>query len=403
MSSITLTHAGLPDKIKDRQSLVRLVCRVGRQGLGLNDRQVRYLKLAIWSCRETDFAPGSICAHWLSVTAIATELSCTVRQVHNIECALEHKGLIARTIGSGGRRRGVRDAAGKVCWVEGIDLGPLLQPAMLDRLLECQGQLEQEELALEILRTEIQLTRRLIRANGDDDAMARSDAILPRGRTSRMTDRARLEEILDALRAIHAVISEACGAAEISDADAVSSDASEILDAPYILPKTSQNPCTGKPEAQPATISPRQAILLASTSYQARVERYGGPTLANLVEASCEACSDLGISAREWGSLCSRIGREAAALTILIVDRSARLEEDDRYHARKPMACARGIASRVETSRGNLRGMLLAGQSMDLDRDLPPHLAQRRQGAGSQSIGALAAQALSGLGGRAWS
>ena len=234
MSSVTLTHAGLPDKIKDRQSLVRLVCRVGRQGLGLSDRQIRYLTLAIWSCRETDFHPGSTCAHWMSVTAMASELSCTVRQIHNIECALERKGLIARTIGSGGRRRGVRDAGGKICWVEGIDLGPLLQPTMLDRLLECLGQLEQEELALEILRTDIQLTRRLIRACGDEDAMARSDAILPRGRTSRMTDRSRLEEILDALRAVHAVISEACGAAEISDADAVSSDASEISDAPWL-------------------------------------------------------------------------------------------------------------------------------------------------------------------------
>lgn len=403
MSSISLTHAGLPDKIKDRQSLVRLVCRVGRQGLGLSDRQIRYLTDAIWTCREPDFDPGSICAHWMSVTAMADKLNCTVRQVHNIECALERKGLIARTIGSGGRRRGVRDAAGKICWVEGVDLAPLLQPAMLARLLECQEQLEHEKLALEILRTEIQLTRRRIRASGDNDAMARSDSILPRGRTSRMTDRAYLEDILEALRAVQAVISEACGAAEISDADAISSGASEILDAPYILPRTSQNHCTGKPDPQPTTISPRQAILLASTSYQARIERYGGPTLTSLVEASCEACSDLGISAREWGSLCSRIGREAAALTILIVDRNTRLEQDDRYHARKPIACARGIASRVETGRANLRGMLLAGQSMDLDRDLPSHLAQRRQGAGSQSIGALAAQALSGLGGGAWS
>ncbi len=161
MSSIALTHGGVPDKIKDRQLLDRLVRRVGRHGLGLNDRQIRYLTLAIWICRETDFHPGSTCAHWMSVTAMADKLNCTVRQVHNIECALEQKGLIARTIGSGGRRRGARDAAGKICWVEGIDLGPLLQPVMLDRLLECQEQLEHEELdddsLVQILRDKLPL------------------------------------------------------------------------------------------------------------------------------------------------------------------------------------------------------------------------------------------------------
>ncbi|MCJ2188595.1 replication initiation protein RepC [Novosphingobium beihaiensis] len=376
MVSVTQRHDGLCETIKGKRGLIELIRDIGRKGLGLNARQIRYLEISIDWCREGDFREGAICAHWQGVDTLAQELGCSVRQVWNIEMSLEDAGLIQRTFGRNGHRCGKRGGAKDILWAAGINLAPLLDPEMLLRLLELRKDLDEERAAQEILRGEIQLVRRQIRACGDEGAILRMDLILPGGRTSRLTDRGRLQELLEALQAVHAVIAAASGDAKISDGDAGIANASEISDAPYTLKRPSKNSCMGSAREKRAKVSPRQAMLLASTDYQTKVELLGGPSAANLVEASSQSCVELGIAPRAWGQLCDRLGREAAALTILVIDRNARLPQDDPYHVRKPGGCAFGIARRAKSGSVNLHGMLLAGLRMDLDRELPGSLSR---------------------------
>ena len=375
MVSVTQRHDGLCKALETKSGLIRLIREVGRKGLGLNARQIHYLELSIERCREGDFRKGAICAHWQRVDTLAQDLGCSVRQVWNIETSLEEAGLILRTVGRNGRRCGKRDGAKDVVWAAGINLAPLLDPDKLGKLLELRREIQEEEAALEILRGEIQLVRRQIRACGDVDAILQMEAILPGGRTSRLTAKARLQELLEALQAVHGVISKASGDARTSDRDAGIADASEISDAPYTLKRPSKNSCTSGSREDPSKVSAREAMLLASADYRMKVGLLGGPSAANLIEASSRSCAGLGITPRAWGQLCDRLGREAAALTVLIIDRNARLPADDPYHASDPGGCAFGIARKAKAGSVNLHGMLRAGHRMDLGGELPGNLS----------------------------
>ncbi|QVM84537.1 helix-turn-helix domain-containing protein [Novosphingobium decolorationis] len=374
MTGVTQKHGGLHAAISGKWALIDLIREVGRDGLKLNARQIRYLELCIKWCRDGDFRRGAICAHWNSVDAVAGELGCSPRQVWNIETSLEQAGLIQRTFGKNGRRCAKRDSSGQIAWAAGINLSPMLTQEKQAYLLDLQKELSEERAALEILRAEIQLVRRRIQVCGDTGAIRKMDAILPGGRTSRLRDRPHLEELLAALQSVRTAISAACGATKISDEDAKTADASEISGAPYTPLKHSKNLRTPPAASEAARVTPRQAMLLASASYRMRVEALGGASAANLVEASAQVCSELGIGPAGWGSICQRLGREAAALAILVIHRNARLPQDDPYHARDPARCAFGLAKRL--GGVNLQGMLMAGLRMDLDRELPRQFAR---------------------------
>lgn len=92
------------------------------------------------------------------------------------------------------------------------------------------------------------------------------------------------------------------------------------------------------------------AADLASEDYQALLIAKGGPSWRNLVDASATAATWLGISQHVWGEACQMMGRERAAICVLVIDRNWRLPEGHRYRANSPRHCLIGMAKQV---RGN--------------------------------------------------
>lgn len=61
---------------------------------------------------------------------------------------------------------------------------------------------------------------------------------------------------------------------------------------------------------------------------------------------------------RIWGEACVQIGRERAALCVLLIDRNHRLSSDDPYRARNPAGCLAGMATSMLAGTFNLRGFI---------------------------------------------
>jgi hypothetical protein len=86
----------------------------------------------------------------------------------------------------------------------------------------------------------------------------------------------------------------------------------------------------------------------------------GGASSAHIVEASSQVCHNLDIGPRLWGEACQQLGREAAALRVLAIDRNCHLPADHKQRPRKPGGALVGILRRDRATGFNLNGMLRA-------------------------------------------
>lgn len=351
--SAVLKHSGLPEGVS-RDDLISIVNAVGRTALKLSSSSVRYLVHCIKSCREDDFLPGRICGVWERAETIAKALGVSIRTVSSVEERLRKANLIARTGPDRSPRRGQRTKDG-IQYLCGINLAPLVEKA---RFLIEQRNAELLLLAAKRqLRAEIAGLRSTIREVGDPAALSAAEQILPRGRTSRIDNRARLEAIKAELSALLEAITGHAGDAKTADRSADSC-------APNILPEDLDESCSGgsAPTDRKAAITPARALALASDDYRALVEARGGPEWPSLIEASAVASGWHGISQRQWGEACQSLGRERAALCVLAIDRNARLPADHHYRGRSPGACLAGMVRKHRKGGFDPRALLGAIQ-----------------------------------------
>lgn len=362
--SVTLKHDGLPPDVT-KIHLWELFKAIAPARYKLTFRETRYVELAIKTCGEVDYLPGAICAFWMRVSKIAKALDCTPRQVNSIETSLEKKGLICRTMGRNGLRYATRKTPDKnspVTMAAGINLAPLIkQYRSWVKIKEAQDLLDE---ACAATRAEIQNKRRRIHASKHADMIAQAEAILPRGRTSKISDFGRLEAILAALEALLETIEDTTGNGKTSDGCAEISDASEVCDAPKIQTHSSDNSCSGLPGKRPNPNLPtkRQVMLLASVNYRSRVGILGGPTDANIVEASRQLAQDHGVSPKVWRDACEQFGRHRAALCVLAIDRAMHLPVGNEYHRKKLGGSLVGMIQKDRATGFNLNGLLWAMQ-----------------------------------------
>ena len=162
----------------------------------------------------------------------------------------------------------------------------------------------------------------------------------------------KLEAIRAALEALLAEVSDASRATKTSDR-------SEENFAPNIHNHHSSRSCSA---AEPETVTPAAALDLASEEYRTLANAMGGPTWSVLVEASARTSGQIGISQRAWGQACQSLGRERAALCVLVIDRNVRLQSGHRFAARHPGRCLSGMVRRSVEGSFNLQGLLRAIQ-----------------------------------------
>jgi len=361
--SAALTHGGLPVGVR-RIDLLSLVEDLGKRGLGLSSTATRVLRHYVWRSRDDDYRAGRICAVWDRVCRTADDLDLCSRAINDAERELEAKGLIARTTGGNGARSGLR-SGGVIRWAAGINLAPLIERYADLRAAWEARELEQQ--AIDACKAEIRRMRRLIRDAAEPEFMARADAILPDGRVAPIQRIERLETIRAALDAVLADLA--------SDPRAMkTSDRPEENSRPNIQNQDSSRSCSERP-TEP-TVTPRMALELASDEFRLIASTHGDPGWPSLVEASRQTASWLGIGQPTWGKACSLLGRERAALCVLVIDRNARLQSGHRYQARHPGKCFSGMIRHAFHGGFNLDGLLRAFQGDETERpDAHPTLA----------------------------
>lgn len=383
--SATLVHGGLPAGVR-RIDLLSLVEDLGKRGLGLSSTATRVLRHYVWRSRDDDYRTGRICALWDRVCRTADDLDLCSRAINDAERELEAKGLIARTTGGNGARSGLR-SGGVIRWAAGINLAPLIE-----RFADLKAAWEARELeqhAIDTCKAEIRRLRRLIRNGAEPELMARADAILPDGRVAPIQRIEKLETIRAALQAVLADLASDPRAKKTSDRP-------EENSRPNIQNQDSSRSCSERP-TEP-TITPRVALELASNEFRLIASGHGDPGWPSLVEASRQTASWLGIGQRTWGKACSLLGRERAALCVLVIDRNSRLQSGHRYRAEHAGKCLSGMVRRAKSGGFNLEGLLRAFQRDELAGSGAVSEASPPEPDQGQSMASLTAQILSRIG-----
>jgi replication initiation protein RepC len=350
--SITLTHGGLPNGI-GRFDLFEVFDSVARCTLGISETAIRLMKYNISKCRDSDFLAGRICGTWEQPKQTAATLGISTRVLNNAERELIAKGFVNRSATPHARREG-RRSGDKIAYAAGINLAPLVD--RYPELAALQTAQELQEEAQLRLRREIADIRGQIRASEDIGRIEQAEDIIPRGRTSRITGVERLKAIKMDLEALLVCL-------ELPSGEQKTSDRTEENFSPNILEKDSSKNCSrGRQRHQSSAVTPEVAARLASEDYRTLLEANGGPTRTNLIETSSMVCSWLGISQKLWGEACQQLGREQAAMCVLVIDRNWRLPAEHRYRGRRPKACLQGIIGKGRDHL-NLNGLLRAMQS----------------------------------------
>ena len=338
--STCLTHEGLPDGV----TLFKLCDLVAEIAPGtckkerLSATAVRILQYFIRACRQSDFERGKICGTWEQPQTMAGELRISTKVLHNAEAELLEAGFIERTHTPHARRSGKRHN-GNIVALAGISLRPLI-----DGWAKWQARREAIEMqanAILYLKQEVAALNREVRASDNPEAIERACEILPRGRVSRINDVEKLEALRDALEALLVLLEVPSGATK-------SSDQTEEIVTPNIPESNSSKNCSGArcgsgDDDRATKVTPAAVAGIASSDYQSLLPQGRPPSWEDLVDASATTCRWHGISEAAFGQACERLGRERAAVCVVVIDRNARLPGEHRYRARSGGKCLAGL------------------------------------------------------------
>ena len=371
--SISLAHDGLPSGVT-HFSLVDLIEKIApgtcREEY-LSATAVRVLKHYLLGCRSSDFERGKICGVWEQPQTTAQTLRISTKVLHNAEAELERGGFIERTHVPHARRTGQR-REGVIVSLAGISLRPVI-----DGYGRWKARLEAMELherAVASLRHEIVMLGREIRATQAAALIEEAERILPRGRVSRISSAEKLEALKGMLEALLVQ-------PELPSGDTKSSHRTEEIFAPNIPVKDSSKNRKRPSDADRSDeVSPALAASLASGDYRSLLPSDRAPGWPDIVDASAIACRWHNVSQPAWAEACEKLGRERAALCLLVIDRNARLPSEHRYRARSGRKCLSGLLRNASSLLPMIKAAKGYPEESLPDRQFEPELSAPRTG-----------------------
>lgn len=387
--SISLAHDGLPPGVThfNLADLIEKIAPGTCRAEHLSATAVRVLKHYLLGCRSTDFERGKICGVWEQPQNTAQTLRISTKVLHNAEAELERGGFIERSHVPHARRTGQR-RDGVIVSLAGISLRPLI-----DGYARWKARLEAMELhvrAVTSLRHEIVMLGREIRATQAAALIEEAERILPRGRVSRISS-------IEKLGALKGMLEALLVQPELLSGDTKSSHQTEEIFAPNILVKdSSKNRKRANGADRSDEVSPALAASLASTDYRSLLPSDRAPGWPDIVDASAIACRWHNVSQPAWAEACERLGRERAALCILVIDRNARLPSDHRYRARSGRKCLSGLLRNASSLLPMIKAAKGYPEGILPDRQFEPELSASRTG---QSFAGACLSALAKLSG----
>lgn len=371
--------AGLEEGV-DRYGLLLLVKKTGKIA-GFSPRMIALLDYYLAFTRDSDWEEGNRPIVYQSLSRTALDLGVSERMVQKLEAALFAAGAIGWNDSGNHRRYGQRcPQSGRLLWAFGVDLTPLayLKPK-LEGLLQ-EKQLHDE--AWLAAKRAISACRRQIRATlaewSAEEGPA-TDVLAFERRYDEIAVQLRTHIDLAAMRALLArhqtLLSDLLMAMGLEGA--VSREPSQRLSMAQETRKgsppsvrtfahykstTQQLPEESSPRdgglqgsvADPAalpTAVPNSGLthVTLGMALGAASERFSAhlphdPQWPDIVEAAYRLRPLLGVSQASWGEACGVLGRNGAALCLLVTDRATERTENA---VEKPAAYFRGMVRKA--------------------------------------------------------
>lgn len=373
----------------NRYELLLLVKRAGKIA-GFSPRMISLLDYYFSYVRDSDFHDGQAIVYQ-SVTKTALDMGVSERQIQNLESALLSAGAISFHDSGNHKRYGQRcSETGRIVYAYGINLMPLVHLANeLSEIIEEKQLYDQAWLST---KRQISSRRRDIRAllaeweleEGADlslinDFAFKYDQIAIKIRTHIKLDYLRgllsrhealLNEIMDRMGVDAIELKEASHVASMPKRTPFISTKSEKYFSHYkysnqlsIKACSPKDICIQKSVVEPTEpkdlftsaglqhITLKQVLLASSERFREHLPLEPRPMNWNdVVEAAYLLKSQMHISQKNWATACDLLGRNGAAICVLIVDQAMQRSENPVRHQ---AAYFKGMLNRA--GRGDLK------------------------------------------------
>lgn len=371
-------NAALPEDCKTHFDLLRAAKRAGRH-FGLGPQDLQLLELYLCFTRPGDWVEGGRPLYSRPVHRTAADLGVTPRSVNTAERRLERLGLIRRATRADGARGGWHEGEGAAY---GIELAPLAEAYSA---LEAAAERARADAArIETLRAAISIglgegRRILAQIGGEGRAFYDAACVLWQEvpeRTPQSRRAEQLEAVLEHLNGILARLIRLCGpvdkSSNMSAKAKISSDApEEKLSHIYNTTNETLVYCNraglvsahtradAKKDCTQATptahglqhIKGRDVVLALPAGWEEatgnQIDRFEWRRFCYVAELRL---SILDVSVAAWREACSVMGREAAAVSLMILDANRSRSENP---VRNVGGALRAMTRRAE--RGALR------------------------------------------------
>ncbi len=391
---------GLEENV-DRFHALKLIKKVGKE-LGFTSELVEMLEYYLIRTNEVDWTEGHQPICYQAVITTAQDLGISERQVRNRENALNRLGALTWEDSGNFKRYGVRDReTGEIKYAFGVDLSPLasLLPVLEQALEEKEAYKElwnerKRKITAYRARIRILLAEASLYPEMSDTVQAVQngyEAISHSIRSYHSLERLKdlIEDhklLLEGLSEALEMVAASVGKQEITQ-DISATGASDCRHIHSTTPPKSDKSDTSSPTAisfqesvadcpepkevdsgedgKSATeqkgknygmehISWKMMVNSCSERFKDHIPLHNRAlSWADLIEAANALLPTLGINRTAWWDACDVLGREGAAICIMIIDQKA---QDPENPVRNPGGYLRKMVSRAKTGDLNLQG-----------------------------------------------
>lgn len=385
---------GLPEHVT-QFDLLKLVKRAGRE-IGMSDRMTQLLEYYVLFTREQDWKPGSRPIVYQSLYKTALDFGVGERQIQKLEQALFEVGALTWNDSGNHKRFGARDAeTGQILYAYGVDLSPLaglyglLQQKLLDKQIrdaawmEAKRQISWHRARIRALITELSDEHQPEARRSYEEIAFSIRAYMPLEELRDITRRHEslhqdIEQRLKAHQPVEETVNtpsiytptDASLGAHIYSTNNSQSDKSEqsshkdisfqesVAEGSSPSSQTEAQLKTQKAEEDReiadllAKITWKQVLNAASDRFRDHIPLHTRPLeWRDLVEAAHALLPELGIHKSAWWEACQVLGRNGAAICIMIIDQKAQSPDQS---VRNPGGYLREMTARAKKGELNL-------------------------------------------------
>ncbi len=406
LARISEEFDGLPEGVT-HLDLLYLVKDIGRR-VGFTPAMISLLEYYVRFTRESDWQEGGRPIVYQSQAKTARHFNVTERQIQRLETALFDLGALTWYTSGNNKRFGVRSESGELLYASGVDLAPLA--SLREKLENKKAEVQMEDAAWFETKRQISWYRGQIKAliaeaescSGLEREAAEAEHAYKGidGHIRAGKDLAFLRDLLKAHLEVYNTLSAAieaytpananCGLNSDLTRNTSSTDAKNVAhlystNKPQFSKENTSSSLSDRNAsrgsvaassgtgtrhstsgesyrqewmaalaAEKARISWKQVLAACSERFKERFPMTGNPLgWDDVVNAAYDLLPTLGISRSAWLEACMTLGRDGAAIAVMIIDRKV---QDPSQSVKNPGGYLRGMTARAKEGKLNLHG-----------------------------------------------